>query len=834
VLSVERSASPLFLAPLEASAWTPFSAFSAFSTTVASLAATLTLGLGLAVGLASGLVFAAGLSGCLPNTEQVEQPLSKEDVSDLGKADWLVDYCEINGWYGDGECDTFCPQMDEDCAQNSCVAAGGTCVEDPAAECDRGYVGEARFYSCGALNTAVCCLPYPDVATTAVLEIYPLDIWARPLPADDAEIWVTLDGEVVNLVGYPQILVPLNDMAAYEVVVEAPGYETLAFAVNYDGSGSMDGVEVIGGPAAAGHGLTVSRDMRTIGGRQLPVTTLYLGLHHKWYSAQGRPPRAGNTLDLFLSGETAWAAVYDEIAQASDSVLISTWWWDSEFELIRDPHTHHTIDRNERWSNTILGVLLASPAYKRILVGEFWGEHDILDWMTNDSTLSFYAETPDDDFEFMGQGNPTDGQFRFRVDPVYFDERVLIAFPGVADRAFAPDAPIPSVVPEHDVDLSDWPVNYDFQMASYHQKLVVADHDVAFVGGMNLKDVDWDSAAHRVFEHRRMKFNATEAQRQAVIAKTRQPDLDPRKDYMLRLEGPASQDVADVFHLRYAHLLEQGARYAENSSDFVVVRNIAPRPDGSTVQVTTTLPLPFWEHSIAETWFNAVAQAEQYIFIEDQYWRVPMLVDAIVARMSEVPDLKLLVVTMPISEWTNPGCEWTHKTHNRLKSLFPDRYRTYQLRSFDSVVTWGWEETECRFADIYNHSKLLIVDDVFMSVGSCNKNNRGLVYEAELNIAVLDSAWVQAQRRRIFANMLPEATPPTDEVAVWWEQFAQAAEWNDAVYEAWDLEGGDLDLGQDGDLDPLPLEFIPEGFVYTVDFRDADECLIESVSPDLF
>jgi phosphatidylserine/phosphatidylglycerophosphate/cardiolipin synthase-like enzyme len=229
-----------------------------------------------------------------------------------------------------------------------------------------------------------------------------------------------------------------------------------------------------------------------------------------------------------------------------------------------------------------------------------------------------------------------------------------------------------------------------------------------------------------------------------------------------------------------------------------------------------------------------VAQAEQYIFIEDQYWRVPMLVDAIVARMSEVPDLKLLVVTMPISEWTNPGCEWTHKTHNRLKSLFPDRYRTYQLRSFDSVVTWGWEETECRFADIYNHSKLLIVDDVFMSVGSCNKNNRGLVYEAELNIAVLDSAWVQAQRRRIFANMLPEATPPTDEVAVWWEQFAQAAEWNDAVYEAWDLEGGDLDLGQDGDLDPLPLEFIPEGFVYTVDFRDADECLIESVSPDLF
>ena len=32
-----------------------------------------------------------------------------------GKADWSLDWCERRGWYGDGECDWFCPRRDSDC-----------------------------------------------------------------------------------------------------------------------------------------------------------------------------------------------------------------------------------------------------------------------------------------------------------------------------------------------------------------------------------------------------------------------------------------------------------------------------------------------------------------------------------------------------------------------------------------------------------------------------------------------------------------------------------------------------------------------------------------------
>jgi len=122
--------------------------------------------------------------------------------------------------------------------------------------------------------------------------------------------------------------------------------------------------------------------------------------------------------------------------------------------------------------------------------------------------------------------------------------------------------------------------------------------------------------------------------------KESEADLGPRRDYIIRVEGPAAQDAADVFQTRWAQAIADQVAYSENSTDFTVLRDIAPRAGGHQVQVTATMPEPFWEHAIAESWFNAVAQAEDYIYIEDQYWRIPLLADAIAERMRAVPSLR--------------------------------------------------------------------------------------------------------------------------------------------------------------------------------------------------
>jgi uncharacterized delta-60 repeat protein len=68
--------------------------------------------LSLVMTLVLGVVF-----GACGGDDGIDPTMTKEEARAFRSADWGYDVCEQNGWYGDGECDTFCPLPDPGCEE---------------------------------------------------------------------------------------------------------------------------------------------------------------------------------------------------------------------------------------------------------------------------------------------------------------------------------------------------------------------------------------------------------------------------------------------------------------------------------------------------------------------------------------------------------------------------------------------------------------------------------------------------------------------------------------------------------------------------------------------
>jgi phosphatidylserine/phosphatidylglycerophosphate/cardiolipin synthase-like enzyme len=282
---------------------------------------------------------------------------------------------------------------------------------------------------------------------------------------------------------------------------------------------------------------------------------------------------------------------------------------------------------------------------------------------------------------------------------------------------------------------------------------------------------------------------------------------------MLRIDGPAVRDVEDVFASRWNALVARGVPDAEGRTPLPTevrarAAEIAEAKGSVAVQITTTAPGNA-EQSIAETWFNAVRNAERFIYVEDQYFRMPMMHEAIARRMDEKPDLRLVVITRPVSK-LDPGCAPTREAQRLFQGRYPDRFLYLTPKAFDPAA--GRYDG---FVEIFMHAKMLVVDDVFMSVGSANKNNRGLVYELEMNAAVLDRAFVTASRRRMLRALLPDVHD-TDDAAAWFDELRAAAAGNQRVFD------------QNQDV-ARPVQ-LPRGFLHPL--RVPSSCVFPDVGPD--
>jgi hypothetical protein len=286
-------------------------------------------------------------------------------------------------------------------------------------------------------------------------------------------------------------------------MLSAPDHHALRTELRFDGSALPLALSARRSADDEGHGVTVSHATPS-GGK--PVHRVQLGLRHKWFSASGRPARRGNYVDLLLDGEEAYARVHSDLVAAKSEVLASTWWWESSFELVRPKATHADDVALGAQSEHRVGGDVVEPGDEACARGPALGPGRRALGLHDRRRAEGQGGRGERRLRVHGASQPDAGQVPLRGLSLRLRRSRGASLP---DELYDDEPLIASTVKPKDVDLTQWPIEIDTEHASMHQKFMVIDHEVAHIGGMNLRRVDWDTSEHLVFEPRRMLIDAS-------------------------------------------------------------------------------------------------------------------------------------------------------------------------------------------------------------------------------------------------------------------------------------------------------------------------------------
>jgi phosphatidylserine/phosphatidylglycerophosphate/cardiolipin synthase-like enzyme len=259
----------------------------------------------------------------------------------------------------------------------------------------------------------------------------------------------------------------------------------------------------------------------------------------------------------------------------------------------------------------------------------------------------------------------------------------------------------------------------------HHEKTIVIDDRVAFVGGIDLTTESGD------------RYDTSEHKPRANVG---------WHDLSARIEGPAVDDVAEHFRMRWLEVTRE---------KLAPVRPSAPAGDVE-LQIVRTVPehvydaIPKGDFSILETYVRAFQAAQRFIYIENQFLWSPeieaVLRDKIVNPPH--PDFRL-VLLLPAKP--NTGGDDTRGVLGHLIDVDTDHLLAATLYARSG-----------RLADpVYIHAKIAIADDEWLTLGSANLNEHSLFNDTEMNVVTHDSQLAKQTRLRLWAEHLEL---PIDEI----------------------------------------------------------------------
>lgn len=281
--------------------------------------------------------------------------------------------------------------------------------------------------------------------------------------------------------------------------------------------------------------------------------------------------------------------------------------------------------------------------------------------------------------------------------------------------------------------------------AAHHQKIVAIDDEIAFVGGMDLTVQRWDTPAHLAEDPCRVNPDGT--------------PFTPVHDIQMLVEGDVAHAVAELARHRWK--VATGEELAPcGSCPSPWPDDLAPEFRDARVAIARTAP-PWAEeppiNEVAKLTADAIAAARETIYIEAQYLSAHSIGNLLAGTLG-LRDGPEIVIILTRSSHGLVEHALMGANRDRLLRKLRKADKHGRLRVFYPVAPKG--EDAC---EILIHSKLMIVDDHFIRVGSANLNNRSIGLDTECDLALEASREderraIRAVRERLLAEHL-DATP---------------------------------------------------------------------------
>jgi phosphatidylserine/phosphatidylglycerophosphate/cardiolipin synthase-like enzyme len=288
--------------------------------------------------------------------------------------------------------------------------------------------------------------------------------------------------------------------------------------------------------------------------------------------------------------------------------------------------------------------------------------------------------------------------------------------------------------------------------ACHHQKVLVIDDQVAFVGGGDFSVDRWDSTAHLDFDLRRMMPGGE------VHA--------PRHEVMMLVDGEAARALGDLARRRWRTAgiepstpVEEADRDRDHYDPWPSF--IVPQWRGARIGIARTEPE--WRgrpevREIEALHLDAIHQARRRIYLENQYFTSVPVGEALAERLAE-PDGPEVVL---ISSRHSPSY---------FDRITMDRTRWRLVERLKAADRHGRFRAYCPHTDrgrpIIVHSKVSIIDDRLLRVGSANLNHRSAGFDTECDLALIageagQAAAIGAFQARLVGHFLGLGGPAVE------------------------------------------------------------------------